>query len=163
MYQCTVYTGAMKLIKVQIRTIQFSQQHFSKFTTRRVMLYGVIWTWCLYLLFFRGGSLNFNLIYSMLNFCLEDFVLFLFVLLNKQTIWTWTILKYKLCIICKSYVTVHILRPKVKSRCSFEVWIILSLRNKYLQVILHDTVWFRHDVQSWSLCTTHGVSKLFIN
>lgn len=92
--------------------------------------------------FFREGSLSFNLIYSMLNFCLEDFVLFLFVLLNKQTIWTWTILKYKLCIICKSYVTVHILRPKVKSRYSFEVWIILSLRNKYLQVILHDTVWF---------------------
>lgn len=108
--------------------------------------------------FFVGG-----LIYSMLNFCLEDFVLFLFVLLNKQTIWTWTILKYKLCIICISYVTEHILRPKVKSRCSFEVWIILSLRNKYLQVILHDTVWFRHDVQSSSLCTTHGVSKLFIN
>lgn len=113
--------------------------------------------------YIRGGSLSFNLIYSMLNFCLEDFVLFLFVLLNKQTIWTWTILKYKLCIICKSYVTVHILRPKVKSRCSFEVWIILSLRNKYLQVILHDTVWFRHDVQSSSLCTSHGVSKLFIN
>lgn len=33
---------------------------------------------------FRGGFLSFNLIYSMLNFYLEDFVFFLFVLLNKQ-------------------------------------------------------------------------------
>lgn len=119
-----------------------------------------------------GGSLSFNLIYSMLKFYLEDFVLFLFVLLNKQVFeqLNLTILKYMypLHILFNSQqLKLNIYsdqRLRVDVHLKFELF--YHLRNKYLQVIFKDTLvstWctiLKFMYYTWGIQIIHQLMKI---